>query len=96
MDSGACPGLRSKVPKNDRKEHFLTLIKDHTDSVIHMIKHANNGDIHTRYAYNSSNDLLRVKNHFWADTAPDQNCIITTYNSLGRKTYMKDPDMGQW
>jgi len=61
-----------------------------------MIEHADSGDIHTRYTYNSSNDLLRVKNHFWTDTDPDQNSIITTYNSLGRKTSMNDPDMGQW
>jgi len=84
------------VTSTDPDESSKTEVKDHTGRIIHMIEHADNGDIHTRYAYNSSDDLLRVKNHFWTDTEPDQNCIIMTYNTLGRKTSMNDPDLGQW
>lgn len=73
-----------------------TEIRDHLDRIIEVIDHPDSGDIHTRYVYNAANDLLEVRNHFWTTTNHDQNRIEMRYDSLGRKIFMDDPDMGQW
>lgn len=72
-----------------------TETKDALDRIIQVVEHANT-DITTRYVYNAAGDLLQVKNHFWTSSDPDKNRILMAYNTLGRKIYMDDPDMGQW
>lgn len=73
-----------------------TEIRDHLERIIEVIDHPDTGDIHTRYVYNAANDLEEVRNHYWTGTAPEKNRIKMEYDSLGRKIYMDDPDMGQW
>ena len=80
----------------DQDSCAKTEIKDHLGRTIEVIDHPDTGDIHTRYRYNAAGDLLEVRNHFWTAAAPDQNSIQMQYDSLGCKTYMDDPDMGQW
>jgi YD repeat-containing protein len=47
------------------------------------------GEARTRYVYDVRDNLKTV-----TDAAGNASTI--TYDMLGRKTYMKDPDMGQW
>ncbi|MCP3940137.1 MAG: hypothetical protein GY710_01465 [Desulfobacteraceae bacterium] len=72
-------------PDNGRKDE----IKDYLGRVTQIIQYTDTETIHTRYQYNAAKDLLLVTNH-----NGDQTRI--TYDTLGRKTSMDDPDMGHW
>jgi RHS repeat-associated protein len=66
-----------------------TEIKDYLGRVVAVIEHAEAGDARTTYAYNAAGDLLSVTNALG-------QAVAMTYDSLGRKIGMKDPDMGSW
>lgn len=84
------------VTTHDPDKSAKTEEYDHLGRITEMIDHPDSGDIHTNYLYNAANDLLEVRNHFWTQSAPDKNRIRNIYDSLGRRIYMDDPDMGQW
>ena len=63
--------------------------KDYLGRVIEVIEHANEGNYATHYGYNAAGDLLEV-------TDAMGNVTSMSYDSLGRKIDMIDPDMGYW
>ena len=79
-------GLSSTAtdPDGDKTE-----TRDYLGRVIAVVEHGDSGDAPTTYAYNASGDLLSATNSLGRTTA-------MSYDSLGRKTGMQDPDMGRW
>jgi RHS repeat-associated protein len=76
--------------KTDPDEGKKTEIKDHLDRIVEIIEHAYQGNLKTTsYNYNAAGDLLQVKDHYGNTTA-------ISYDTLGRKLSMNDPDMGFW
>jgi RHS repeat-associated protein len=63
--------------------------KDYLGRVVEVIEHTEAGDAATSYAYNAAGDLLRVENAL-------RHAVTMSYDTLGRKLAMDDPDMGQW
>ena len=63
--------------------------KDYLGRVVEVIEHTEAGDSATRYDYNAAGDLLRVENALG-------QAVAMSYDTLGRKVAMDDPDMGRW
>ncbi|WP_425248196.1 FG-GAP-like repeat-containing protein [Desulfospira joergensenii] len=67
-----------------------TETKDYLGRLIRVTEHADDQtDYVTTYQYNAASDLLNVTDHCGNETS-------MTYDALGRKTGMVDPDMGTW
>ncbi len=67
-----------------------TELKDYLGRVVQVTEHADQGDNYiTTYNYNAAGDLLDVTDHHG-------NLTTISYDTLGRKTGMSDPDMGVW
>ncbi len=80
-------GLSTTVTDPDGSQK--TEIKDYLGRLIEVIEYADEGEFYTYYEYNTAGDLLKVKDAL-------NNETIIEYDSLGQKTYMNDPDMGEW
>jgi RHS repeat-associated protein len=63
--------------------------KDHLERIIQVTEFDDSEELNTSYHYNGAGDLLQVTNHLG-------HIITMSYDTLGRKTGMNDPDMGQW
>lgn len=77
--------VRSTDPDGASK----TEVKDYLGRVIEVIEHTDSSDQVTTYEYNAAGNLLTVTNHIG-------NTTIISYDTLGRKIAMDDPDMGHW
>ncbi|GAB6096176.1 hypothetical protein JCM14469_24290 [Desulfatiferula olefinivorans] len=78
--------ITSVDPDGKRK----TEKKNYLGQLVEVIEHGlNNIQFHTYYNYNIAGDLLSVVDHLGHVTS-------ITYDSLGRKTSMTDPNMGYW
>ncbi|MCP4668998.1 MAG: hypothetical protein GY849_21895, partial [Deltaproteobacteria bacterium] len=74
----------------DPDQSQKTELKDYLGRIVQVAEHADGGSLQlTTYAYNAAGDLLTVTDHHG-------NVTTMTYDTLGRKTAMDDPDMGQW
>jgi len=63
--------------------------KDCLGRVKRVIEYSESGELYTDYQYNAAGDLLTV-------TDAMGNVTSMSYDSLGRKIGMIDPDMGSW
>ncbi len=72
-------------PDGSRK----TEIKDYLGRVAEIRQYTDLETLSTFYEFNAAKDLLTVTNPFGKQTS-------ITYDTLGRKTAMDDPDMGHW
>ncbi|NJM07533.1 hypothetical protein HC891_17125 [Candidatus Gracilibacteria bacterium] len=88
LTSDTQAGWLSEHQVTDANNHSQ---ETHSDSLGRLIKVVEIGgtDATTRYAYNPLDLLTNV-----IDAANNQ--ITISYDSLGRKTAMSDPDMGNW
>ncbi len=75
------------VTSTDANGNQKTTVKDAFGRVVEIIEEGINAK--TRYGYNARGDLIRVQD-------AQGNVSTMTYDSLGRKTGMNDPDMGRW
>ncbi|MDD5435511.1 MAG: hypothetical protein PH343_08785, partial [Nitrospira sp.] len=67
-----------------------TQIKDYLGRVVKITEHVENGAVqNTTYTYNAAGNLLTT-------TDNNSNQIIFTYDTLGRKKSINDPDHGLW
>jgi len=79
-------GLSTTVRDPDGRQK--TEKKDYLGRVIEVREHTETGPQVTTYQYNAAGDLLEVTAH--------GNTTTMTYDTLGRKIAMQDPDMGAW
>jgi YD repeat-containing protein len=63
--------------------------KDYLGRVVEVVEHAAEGDAVTTCAYNAACDLLSITNALGV-------AVEMTFDTLGRKTGIEDPDMGAW
>jgi len=63
--------------------------KDYLGRIIEVTEYADTGLQHTHHDYNAAGDLLKL-------TDALGNITTISYDKLGRKTSMQDPDMGYW
>ncbi|ABW67507.1 YD repeat-containing protein [Desulfosudis oleivorans Hxd3] len=67
-----------------------TDIKDCRGNLIGVVEYNDSGaQYYTTYEYNAVGELTRVEDHLG-------NVTSIEYNTLGQKTSMNDPDMGEW
>jgi len=79
-------GLATTI--TDADDVSRTEVKDFLGRVVEVIEHADTDQV-TQYEYNAAGDL-----RFVTDALGNQTEI--TYDQLGRKITMDDPDMGVW
>jgi RHS repeat-associated protein len=89
-------GLNTTVIDPDGAKKKTT--KDYLGRVREVVEFSEDDELHTLYDYNAAGDLLTVKNPLWIQNDPDNGRYVTTitYDTLGRKRTMTDPDMGHW
>ena len=63
--------------------------KDYLGRIVEVIEHTEAGESSTTYTYNAANDLLQVANALG-------HVVAMSYDTLGRKVAIDDPDMGRW
>jgi len=75
--------------KTDPDTRQKTEKKDYLNRIIQVTEHADGGPQYTSYTYNAAGDMLTITDH-------EGNTTTNTYDTLGRKISMDDPDMGYW
>lgn len=80
-------GLTTRVKDPDDKQKAET--KDYLGRIIRVTEYTEEGEKYTNYSYNDAGDLMTV-------TDARGNVLSFSYDSLGRKRAMNDPDMGRW
>lgn len=78
--------------------------KDAYGNVVKITEHTSNGNLVTTYEYDMANQLIEVRdpvqvnNPSCSDSDPTTFCnsIQISWDKLGHKTQMIDPDMGTW
>jgi RHS repeat-associated protein len=75
------------VKATDPLGHATTTVRDVYDHVVEVVDHTSAGDYHTFYQYDAADQLIRL-------TDDHANVTTITYDTLGRKTSLDDPDMG--
>jgi RHS repeat-associated protein len=80
-------GLSTTITDPDNSQKTET--KDHLGRIVEGIEHADEKNLMTTYVYNAAGDLLQVKDHYG-------NTTTVSYDTLGRKSSINDPDMGFW
>lgn len=71
-------------------------VRDYLGRTTAVVEYADSGELTTTYLYNAADDLVEVRNALWDEGLPDLNRIVMTYDTLGRKISMQDPDLGNW
>jgi YD repeat-containing protein len=80
-------GFATTITDPDTRQKTET--RDYLGRIIQVTEYANTGAQNTTYSYNAAGDLRQI-------TDPVGNTITSTYDSLGRKITMDDPDLGHW
>ncbi len=83
----AYSGLTTTVTDPDGKSK--SEVKDFLGRVVKVIEYGDQEDYETLYEYNNAGDLKKVTDTLGNETS-------NAYDTLGRKRYMNDPDMGVW
>ncbi|MBC2734071.1 MAG: hypothetical protein HF981_06910 [Desulfobacteraceae bacterium] len=63
--------------------------RDYLGRIVQVTEYNGAEQYHTDYAYNAAGDLTSVTDHL-------DNVTTVSWDTLGRKTSMDDPDMGAW
>jgi len=78
-----------KLRTIDENDHTKTFLSDAHNRII-QVQENNSGSIYyTNYSYNARDELINI-------TDNEGNTFNFSYDSLGRKTNISDPDMGKW
>ena len=80
-------GLSTTIKDPDDRKRTET--KDYLGRIINVVEYNGATPYTTTYEYNAAGDLLSVADF-------KVNVTSMTYDTLGRKTDMTDPDMGAW
>jgi len=86
---------RLEIDDIDENDHFKTYYLDAYDRITAVEEHnkdfylEENETYNTSYSYNEADDLVSVRDHFG-------NNFNFTFDSLGRKLSLIDPDLGTW
>jgi len=80
-------GFATTITDPDGKQKGET--RDYLGRIVKVTEYANTGAQNTTYTYNAAGDLLQIND-------PLNNTITNTYDTLGRKIAMIDPDLGSW
>jgi len=71
----------------DPMGHATTTVRDVYDNVLEVVDHTAGGDYHTYYSYDAADRLVQL-------TDDHGNLTGITYDTLGRKVALDDPDTG--
>ena len=74
---------------NEYNKGRTNIYFDAYQNIIKVVEHKDNIGFGTWYRYDAQGNLINI-------TDAQDNQMIYTYDSLGRKTTMVDPDMGTW
>nr|WP_207683521.1 toxin TcdB middle/N-terminal domain-containing protein [Desulfonema magnum] len=77
------------VTEWDENNHAASYRFDAQQRLLNVTENNRGESYITRYEYKSTGELVQITDHL-------NNVTSIEYDSLGRKTYMNDPDMGQW
>ncbi|MFH1722947.1 MAG: RHS repeat-associated core domain-containing protein [Candidatus Altiarchaeota archaeon] len=73
----------------DENGHVKEYVKDAYGRIVE-VREYNGGDVYsTTYDYDAADNLLKITDH-------EGNDFLFEYDTLGRKTKMVDPDLGEW
>ncbi|MEH0021379.1 MAG: FG-GAP-like repeat-containing protein [Desulfobacter sp.] len=78
----------------DPDGHSKTQVLDSLGRVVRVVEHGPASDHIVTYTYTPADDLVKISRDNPATGSPVENLI--TYDTLGRKIAMTDPDMGHW
>lgn len=73
----------------DANGHVKDYVKDAYGRILNVVEHNQGQTYTTLYAYNALDNLTQITNSLGKNT-------VLTYDSLGRKTGINDPQMGAW
>ena len=78
-----------KVSETDENQHLKEYFFNAQERPLEIIEHNNGEQYTTHYAYNRFGDIEKILDHY-------QNQTRYRYDSLGRKTFSSDPNLGTW
>ncbi|OGW40465.1 MAG: hypothetical protein A2Y97_04355 [Nitrospirae bacterium RBG_13_39_12] len=77
------------VTEIDENGHRKNYRFDAHQRLLSVYEHPGGGDYETKYSYSPLGELKQIQDY-------NNNITSIQYDTLGRKTSMVDPDMGQW